>query len=87
MPPRALYAPTDQDVMTKDASTILTEALQLPAKQRRKLIEELIASLDDNQDTLEAWLDVAQERAAAIDRGEASTVPWSVARQQIFGHQ
>jgi uncharacterized protein with NRDE domain len=49
--------------------TIEFQALHLPLKARAALAEQLIASLDEpNETELEAmWLDVAQERAAQLD--------------------
>lgn len=72
--------------MTKEALFILSEALQLPAEDRRRLAHALYESLEgDDAEVLQAWLGVVEERAAAIDRGETRTVPWSEARERIFG--
>lgn len=71
--------------MGKEAAALLSEALQLSPEERRELASELWASLDDNPAILEAWLDVAEARAEGTDRGEAEAVPWSDARERIFG--
>lgn len=45
-------------------------ALQLAPTDRARLVERLLASLDDNDEILAAWVDEAERRAEAFDRGE-----------------
>lgn len=45
-------------------------ALQLAPTDRAHLVERLLASLDDNDEILAAWVDEAERRADAFDRGE-----------------
>jgi putative addiction module component (TIGR02574 family) len=45
-------------------------ALQLAPTDRAHLAERLLASLDDNDEILAAWVDEAERRADAFDRGE-----------------
>lgn len=48
------------------------EALGLPAIDRTRLVEKLIASLDVDPETEAAWVDEMEHRDAAIASGEAS---------------
>jgi len=45
-------------------------ALQLTPTDRAHLAERLLASLDDNDEILAAWVEEAERRADAFDRGE-----------------
>lgn len=49
-------------------------ALQLAPTDRAHLAERLLASLDDNDEILAAWVEEAERRADAFDRGEIEGV-------------
>jgi putative addiction module component (TIGR02574 family) len=49
--------------------------LQLPPSDRVHLVERLLSSLDDEDEVLAAWLEEAERRADALDRGESQAVP------------
>jgi putative addiction module component (TIGR02574 family) len=59
-----------------NASTIEEEALALPPKERAKLVERLLESLDDlpEKEAEALWLDVAERRALEIDDGTVQLV-------------
>jgi putative addiction module component (TIGR02574 family) len=59
-----------------NASTIEEEALALPLKERAKLVERLLESLDElsEKDAEALWLDVAERRAREIDEGTVQLV-------------
>jgi putative addiction module component (TIGR02574 family) len=59
-----------------NASTIEEEALALPLKERAKLVERLLESLDDlpEREAEALWLDVAERRAQQIDEGTVQLV-------------
>lgn len=59
------------------ASTVAKQALHLPSKQRAKLAQQLIESLEDlsEAEADKLWLDEAERRAADIDQGKAKLVP------------
>jgi putative addiction module component (TIGR02574 family) len=58
-----------------NASTIEEEALALPLKERAKLVERLLESLDELSRKTEAlWLDVAELRAREIAEGTVQLV-------------
>jgi len=60
--------------MGKTFTEIESEALVFPANQRAALARDLIASLDTelSDETEQAWLDEAERRYAAYQRGEIS---------------
>jgi putative addiction module component (TIGR02574 family) len=59
-----------------NASTIEEEALALPLKERARLVERLLESLDDvpEKEAEALWLDVAERRAREIDEGTVQLV-------------
>jgi putative addiction module component (TIGR02574 family) len=59
-----------------NASTIEEEALALPLKERAKLVERLLESLDNlpEQEAEALWLDLAEHRARQIDEGTVQLV-------------
>ena len=60
-----------------DITILEREALKLSAKDRARLVRELLDSLDDlpSQDIDRLWLEEASRRATQIDTGEVSLVP------------
>lgn len=50
-------------------------ALQLPADKRAQLAERLLASLEKDDEILAAWVEEAERRADALERGEEETRP------------
>jgi hypothetical protein len=59
-----------------NASTIEEEALSLPPRERAKLAERLLESLDNlpERDVEALWLDVSEHRAREIDQGHVQLV-------------
>lgn len=57
-------------------------ALQLPTADRCHLAERLLASLSEEDEILAAWVEEAERRCDAFDRGEMGTVDFdeSIAR-------
>lgn len=58
--------PTDQ---------IEQELLKLPAAERARIAERLIASLDEDAELERAWLEEARRRDREIDSGEVPALP------------
>lgn len=52
-------------------------ALQLPPNQRAALAQHLIASLDDEDETAQAWADEAARRSDALASGTIQAIPAS----------
>ncbi|MGQ0591166.1 MAG: addiction module protein [Gammaproteobacteria bacterium] len=55
--------------------TLEAEALQLPASERARLIERLIAGLDSDPAIEEAWAAEVERRHAEIENGAVSLLP------------
>jgi putative addiction module component (TIGR02574 family) len=71
--------------MTQPAGRLLDEALRLSEPERAELAARLIESLDPAVDDVAdlAWGEEVRQRIDELDRGQASTVPWSDARRTI----
>jgi putative addiction module component (TIGR02574 family) len=54
---------------------IEAEALKLPSHERARLAEVLIASLDEEDEVFEAWVDEAERRYAELRSGAVKGVP------------
>jgi hypothetical protein len=59
-----------------NAGTIEEEALALPLRERAKLVERLLESLDNlpEQEAEALWLDLAEHSARQIDEGRVQLV-------------
>jgi putative addiction module component (TIGR02574 family) len=51
------------------------EALQLPAADRARLVDRLIASLDNDPEVEEAWAAEVERRNAEIESGAVTLLP------------
>lgn len=73
--------------MTENASTVLREALALPADERARVAADLIASLDeeraDAQDVASAWASELERLARQALRNPGSGDDWEAARDRI----
>lgn len=72
--------------MTRAASEILKEALTLTAEERAELADNLLESLDMENDPglEEAWDREIRRRIAELDSGKASTTTWSEVKAQLM---
>lgn len=61
--------------MSSTVETLEAEALQLPAADRARLVERLIASLDSDPAVDDAWAAEVERRNAEIESGEVALVP------------
>ena len=68
-----------------DFDSLLSEAAQLPVDQKLRLIDELAASVPDDQPpSLSAeWVTEIERRSAELDSGEVKPVSWETVRQTI----
>lgn len=75
--------------MTENTSTVLREALALPADERAQVAADLIASLDEEGDDAEAvetaWAREVERRARQILRDPSSGEDWDTTRERIAG--
>ena len=64
---------------------LLHAALQLSAKERAKLAQDLLRSLSEPADTDAdaAWISEIERRARELDDGSVEAVDWSSARERI----
>ena len=58
-----------------ELDAIETAVLQLPQTDRAHLAERLLASLDDDDEILAAWIAEAEKRADAHARGDTKWMP------------
>jgi hypothetical protein len=58
--------------MTKTVETMASEILALPAAERSRLLDRVVASLDADAERDTAWDAMAARRDAEIDEGTAS---------------
>ena len=61
--------------MSTTLETVQAEALCLSPKDRARLLDRLIASLDADGDAEEAWDALADKREAEIESGAVQSVP------------
>lgn len=71
--------------MSVVVENILTQALQMPPKERAAVAERLIASLDAeiDWDVEVAWQQEVQRRIDEIDKGEVVCLPWEQVLQRL----
>ena len=60
--------------MALSVEVLTAEILDLPANERSRLFERLIASLDTDSETEEAWAREADRREAAFESGAVQPV-------------
>lgn len=51
------------------------EILKLPERDRARLAQRLLASLDADHEREEKWYDEAERRLAQLDSGDAAEIP------------
>jgi putative addiction module component (TIGR02574 family) len=70
--------------MTREASRLLEEALQLNAEDRARMAAQLLASLDEQQeDVREAWAAEIRRRLSEADADPESDEDWRAAIAEI----
>jgi putative addiction module component (TIGR02574 family) len=64
---------------------LLAEALRLPRRERARVAEELLASLEESADEVAAaWATELERRSRDVAEGRVQTVPWETARLEIL---
>jgi hypothetical protein len=69
-------------MITTPLEEIEAMALQLPAADRSHLTQRLLASLSEDDEILAAWVEEAERRAAAYERGEIVAIDFDDAIAQ-----
>jgi len=72
-----------ESVMSSTFEALEAEILRLPAAERARLVERLIAGLDIDPEIEEAWATEVERRQAEIESGAASLLPGSDALAKI----
>lgn len=69
--------------MAATFDTLEAEVLQLPPWQRARLLERLMASLDQDAEAESAWDAEAARREAELDGGQLKAVPLEEAMARL----
>ncbi len=72
--------------MSHDAAEILKEALALPMEARAALADSLLESVDSevDEDAEAAWQREIARRAAELDSGSVTPIPWAEVRSRLM---
>lgn len=70
--------------MTRETQDLLSKALELPPEERAKMAAELLDSLSETEDDVEAaWATEIQERIAAARAGELESTDWRIVLDRV----
>ena len=72
--------------MTRNAESLLEQALSLPEADRADIAGVLLESLEPAQEAEveSAWRQEVASRVAALDAGEVETIPWEQVRDRLL---
>jgi putative addiction module component (TIGR02574 family) len=64
---------------------LLAEALRLPRRERAKVVQELLSSLEEpGDDVAAAWATELERRSRDVAEGRVQTIPWETVRDEIL---
>jgi putative addiction module component (TIGR02574 family) len=64
---------------------LLAEALRLPRRERARVAEELLSSLEEpDDDVAAAWATELERRSREVAEGRVQTVAWETVRAEIL---
>lgn len=64
---------------------LLAEVLRLPRKERARLAEELLSSLEEpTEEIAVAWAEELERRSREVVEGRASTISWEEVRSEVL---
>ena len=69
--------------MTSSAQDLAAEVLDLPAEERARILELLIASFEPKSKAQEAWMNLALRRREDVRSGKATMVPGDEALARV----
>jgi putative addiction module component (TIGR02574 family) len=69
--------------MTSTAHDLAAEVLDLPAEERARILELLIASFEPKSKAQEAWMNLALRRREDVRSGKATMVPGDEALARV----
>jgi putative addiction module component (TIGR02574 family) len=66
---------------------LLAQVLRLPREERARLVEELLASLEeaDDEQVAAAWAPELERRSREVAEGKVQPVAWDAAQTEILG--
>lgn len=67
-----------------DYASVLSAAQNLSEKERAQLIEVLSYSMESDAPFSREWESEIERRAAELDAGTATTIPWSVIKNEAL---
>lgn len=72
--------------MERNAEAVLRKVLTLPESDRAEIAGALLESIEsrENADIEAEWRQEVAVRVAALDAGEAETVPWKEVRDRLI---
>jgi putative addiction module component (TIGR02574 family) len=70
--------------MTRPAKEIVNAAIKLAERDRLQIVEELLASLepDNDEDVDAAWAAEVERRSQEIKQGVVRPIPWAAVKAQ-----
>ncbi|MBF0436887.1 MAG: addiction module protein [Magnetococcales bacterium] len=65
--------------------TLVSQAMQLPEKDRAELAARLLRSLDQGKDAYveDAWKEEVRRRVLDLEEGRTTSSPWTEARERL----
>ncbi len=69
--------------MTTTAHDLEAEVLELPAENRARILERLIASFEPQSDAQKAWMNLALRRRDEVQSGKVKMVPGDEALARV----
>lgn len=64
---------------------LLAEVLRLPRRERARIAENLLSSLEESEEAVAvAWAEELQRRSRETFEGRVETVPWETVRSEIL---
>lgn len=64
---------------------LLAEVLRLPRRERARIAEDLLSSLEESDDAVAAsWAEELERRSRDIAEGRVQTIPWETVRSEIL---
>ena len=69
--------------MKQTTKKVLNAAMELPEREKIRVVEELLAGLEGEADpgAEAAWTAEIERRTREIERGEVKPIPWSAVRK------
>jgi putative addiction module component (TIGR02574 family) len=71
------------DIMTTPAHDLAAEVLDLPAEERARILELLIASFEPKTTAQKAWMELALRRREEVRSGKVAMIPGDEALARV----